>query len=145
MQQGLDAISNSAAARGGSFSGNTLKEIQGFGTGLANQDWWNFVNNFSGNQNRTLQTLFGLSGAGQNAAAGLGGLGANTAATIGNNLTGAGSALAAGQIGVANAANSGLNNLSNILQQLKFQGGDGSFNNNPGNLVASSSQSTGPF
>src|SRR5260221_191004 len=37
-QQGIEAITNSAAARGGVQGGNTLKALDTFGTGLANQD-----------------------------------------------------------------------------------------------------------
>lgn len=111
MKQGIDAIQNSAAAKGGVFSGNTLKSLDTFGQGLANQDWWNAYNAFTGNQNRTLSTLGGLANNGQNAAGNLGSIGTATANNIGSNLIQGGNAQAAGIV-------AGGNNLNNTIQSL---------------------------
>ncbi len=117
MQQGIDAIQNSAAAgANGGIGGNLMQQLQRFGTGLASQDWWTFVNQFTGQQNRALSSLFNLTGSGQNAAVQQGGFGAGAAGQIGNNVTGAGNALASGQVGVGNAIGGGLSNLSNMAQ-----------------------------
>src|SRR5262245_44016608 len=43
LNTGVDAISRSGVARG-SATGNILQEAQKFGTGLANQEWGNYVN-----------------------------------------------------------------------------------------------------
>lgn len=48
-QQGIDAIQNSAVGKAGTLSGNTLKALDTFGTGLANQDWWNAYNKYHTN------------------------------------------------------------------------------------------------
>jgi hypothetical protein len=41
LGQGINAIQNSAAGKTGAVSGNTLQALQGYGTGLAQQDWYN--------------------------------------------------------------------------------------------------------
>lgn len=131
--QGINAIQNSAAGQTGALSGNMLKGLQTYGTGLANQDFWNFYNalnqnygNLSNNywntfnattagKNTLLNQLLGIAGSGQNAAGNLGGLGAQTAATVGSGLVGQGQAVAAGQLGSANALTGGFNNALSYL------------------------------
>jgi hypothetical protein len=44
LDQTMQAIQNSAAARGSAVSGNTLNALQANAQGLANQDWWNAYN-----------------------------------------------------------------------------------------------------
>jgi hypothetical protein len=101
--EGMRGIERSAAARGGAFSGNALRGLSTFNSGLASQEygnWWN--------------RLAGLSGTAQSGAGQLGQLGANAASNIGNNMQAAGDARASGVMGQANswsgAMNSGLNN-----------------------------------
>jgi hypothetical protein len=132
MQQGIDAIQNSAAARG--LTGNTLKDLTTFGQGLANQDWWNWYNSNIQNQvqnanianlnkNNIYNMLYNLSGSGQNAAANLGGFSTTTAQSIANNQIGAGNAQAAGIVGSTGALAGGVNNamqnylLYNLMNQ----------------------------
>lgn len=45
LNQGLQAIDRSAAARGSLQSGATLKALQGYGQGLANQEYNNWLGN----------------------------------------------------------------------------------------------------
>lgn len=45
LDQGLNAIDRSAAARGNLQSGATLKALQGYGQGLANQEYNNWLGN----------------------------------------------------------------------------------------------------
>jgi len=45
MQQGTNAIQNSAAARGGLNSGATMKALQGYGQNLADQDFQQYMGN----------------------------------------------------------------------------------------------------
>lgn len=111
MQQGIDAIQNSAAARGGIHGGNTLKSLDQFGQGLANSDYQQAYQNYVNRQQQQYGMLNNLVGSGQNAAAGLGGLSANVGQSVGSNMIGAGNALAAGQVGSANALTGGLNSL----------------------------------
>lgn len=114
-QQGIDVIDNSAAARGGVVSGNTLKALDTFGTGLANQDFYNFLN-----QLRGVQSL------GENAAVGVGNL-----ATQGANAT------AAGIAGGTNALTSFLNNQAQIdfLNNFLQNGGGSGFPSAADNTV----------
>lgn len=99
LDQGLAAIDNSAASRGNVFSGATMKAAQQFGTGLANQEYNNFLNRLTG------QASSGQAAAGNQATAG-----SNFAAGAGNALSGIGNAQSAGAIGSANAINAGINN-----------------------------------
>lgn len=135
MSQGLNAVQNSASAAGGIGGGNTLKALQTYGTGLADQDYQQALQNYMQQNQQTYNMYSGLVSGGQNAAAGLGGISAQVGSTIGGNTIGAGNALAAGQIGVANAASGGINSLA----QLSSLYGNGGTSNpsNPGNLGGS--------
>lgn len=126
MGQGIDAIQNSAAAKG--LTGNTLKDLQRFGQGLANQDWWNAMSAYGNNQNSMFNRLNSISGTGANTAGGIANLGQSTANQIGSNMIGAGNAMAAGQVGGANAISNGMNGgIQNWLlaQQMGQVGGGG--------------------
>lgn len=94
LQQGIDAIQNSASAQGGVVSGNTLKALQTYGTGLANQNYQQWINN-----------LLSLAQLGGNAATGQG-----------NFLTQQGNANAAGTVGTTNALTNMLPFLANMFQ-----------------------------
>lgn len=115
LNQGLQSIQNSAAARGGLAGGNTLKALQQYGTGLANQDWYNYLGQLSG-----------LSNTGENAAVNVGNTGAQVGANAGNALIGAGNAQAAGTVGATNAITSGLTGgVNNYLMYSLMNGGGG--------------------
>jgi len=120
MQQGTDAIQNSAAANG--LTGNTLKALSDYGQNTAatysNQYW---------------QQLMQLANMGQTSAAGVGNIGASTAATVGGNIIGAGNAQAAGQVGSASAINTGISNgLQNYLLMNSMNNSGGSAGSVPG-------------
>lgn len=129
LQQGTNAITNNASALGGVNSGNTLKALQGYGTGLANQDYWNFYNAFTGNQNRVATSLGSLAGAGQNAAANLGSAGSNLGTQVGNNNAAAANATSANSVAQGNIQN---NALQSLLNGGSFQNLFGSSNLTPG-------------
>ncbi len=100
--EGIRGIEQTAAARGGAFSGNALKALSEFNSNLASGEfgnWWN--------------RQAGLAGVGQTATNAVGQFGANAASNIGNSLMTAGDARASGILGTANslsgAINSGLN------------------------------------
>lgn len=124
LQQGLGAINNAASARGGVFSGNTLKALNNYAQGAANQDYYNALNAYNQQQQNVYARLASQAGSGQNAAANLGGFGQNTANAISSNLIGAGNAQAAAQVAGSNAFGSGVNNLA----QLAFQYGQNNMN-----------------
>lgn len=115
MDQGIKALENSAAGRGGLFSGNTQKSLINYGQGLASQEYGNYLNR-----------LAGLADAGQGAAARQAGFSLQTGNTMNNalagqgaytnqSLGGIGNALASGQINAANAQASGIMGSANAL------------------------------
>ena len=95
LQQGLNALDRSAAARGGLLSGNQLRAVTDFGQNLAAGEYANYYNR-----------LAALSGAGQSSAAQTGSFGLQTAANVGGSLQAAGYAQAQGIQGVGNAIQS---------------------------------------
>lgn len=102
LGQGIDAIQNSASAQGGVNSGNTLKALQTYGTGLANQDYYNWLN----------------------AQYNLANLGANAGQAQGNFLVGAGNANANATLGIGTGIGNALTGIGNFFNQPN-QTGDG--------------------
>lgn len=91
MDEGMANINASAAAKGGLLSGATLRAGQQHATGLANQDYWNFINQTQqGMQLDTAQrqqqfaNIFGVSGQGLQAAGTQGQLGVQHAGNVMN-------------------------------------------------------------
>jgi len=142
LQQGQQALENSAAARGGVLSGNTLKAITDYGQNYASNEYQNVYNRafntFETNQANTFNRLSSLAGTGQQAANTLGQEGQAASGNVTNiNLTGGaqqgasimagGTARASGYAGVGNALNSGLQNAADyyLLSQLNPYGAKG--------------------
>jgi len=138
LEQGNNAIQNSAAARGGLLSGGTLADMNKFSQGLASENYQNTFSNsltqyqnayqsFLNNQNNTYSRLMGLSNNGLSASNSAGnlisGIGGDIASLYGQQ----GAARAQGTIGSANSLVGmipGLTgNLSDILNILKGNGG----------------------
>ncbi len=92
LQEGLNNVQNTAAARGGLYSGNALKALTQYGNDYATTkygDAWNRMQTQSGNRwNR----LAGLAGIGQTANQQVQSAGANYANAAGNNMMGAANA-----------------------------------------------------
>jgi len=114
LQQGTNAMQNSAAAQGGLLSGRTLADLNTYGQGVASQNYQNTFNNaltqyqsayntFQNNQSSTYNMLAGQQQTGLNAA----NSSANTINQAGDNLAsldvGIGKAQAGGTLGSANA------------------------------------------
>jgi hypothetical protein len=95
--EGQRDIGNSFSARGGAASGNALRALTEFNSGLASQEYGNFWNRQAG-----------LAGVGQTAGTNLGQFGANTAANAGNAYMNQGIARASGVLGRTNAIQTGL-------------------------------------
>ncbi len=149
LQQGQNAIQNSAAARGGLVSGNAATGLDQYSQGLASenygntynramQEYLNSYNIFNNNQTNQYNRLAGLAGTGQNAATELGQLGQSAAGNvaninavsggqIGQNINNAGAATASGYVGGANAIGGGANQIGQLglLSQLGLLGGGG--------------------
>lgn len=92
FSEGLRGVQNSAAARGGLYSGQALKALQERGAGIASQQFGNYTNR-----------LAALAGIGQTATNTGATLGANMASNVGNLLAAQGDARASGIAGSANA------------------------------------------
>lgn len=99
LQQGLQGVQNSAAARGLGTSGAALRGAADYTTGLANSTFGDQFNR-----------LMGAASLGENAAAQTGAYGTQTASNVGSNTIGAGNAQAAGILGTSNAITNYLQN-----------------------------------
>lgn len=144
VAEGMRALEGSAAARGGLLSGGAMRGAMELGQNLGSQEYGNVYQRalgenqlrygraLTGNQeqyNRALTAwqarqgmnqaqynrLAGLANVGQQSSEYLGRLGANYANQAGDLLTSQGAALAAGQLGAANAWGSALNQGANTL------------------------------
>jgi hypothetical protein len=140
QQQAQQAYENSAAARGGLFSGGTAKGLSDYMGQSATSEYGNVYNralqnyntnyntftNDQTNQFNRFSTLAGLgqtsatnlSGAGLNAAGNAANIGLTSAGQIGQNLNNAGAAAGSGYVGGANAITGGINSASNSLSTL---------------------------
>ena len=128
LQQGQQAVQNSAAARGGLNSGNTDMALQANAVGLAGQDYYTGLAANQAQQQQQYNMLQTLAGSGQNAAANLGALGSQTAQSIGSNTLAAGNASAAGSVAQGNALAGLLNNSQFINGVSGMFGGSTGFN-----------------
>jgi len=109
--EGQRDIGNSFAARGGAASGNALKALTDYNTGLAQQDygnWWNQQSN--------------LAGLGQTATTNVGQFGQNAAGNIGNAMAGQGLSRSSGIANRYGAIGQGLNDSLSWLYRRR-QGG----------------------
>jgi hypothetical protein len=108
MSEGMKALERSAASRGGLLSGATMKGIQRYGQDMASQEYQNAFNRFQINRGNQLNPLLSIAGLGQTSTGQAGQQATNYANQAMGNITGAGNASAAGQIGQANALTSGI-------------------------------------
>jgi hypothetical protein len=99
--QGLNAVQTSAAAGGQLFSGKTLKSLNQYGQGLADQEFGNWYSR-----------LGGLSGSGDAATGNLVNAGTNTTNSLASLATAGGDARASSYAGVGSALGGGLSNLA---------------------------------
>jgi hypothetical protein len=125
LQQGQQAINNSASAQSGVLNGGTLKALDQYTTGLANTTYGDAYNRYLAGSQQGYNQLLGVSQLGENATQATGNAGAAAANNAGNYLTQAGNATASGAVGAGNAINSGIGSIANgvgtygILQGLQ--------------------------
>jgi hypothetical protein len=100
-QEGTRGLERSAASRGGAFSGNALRALNEFNSGLASQEFGNYFNQ-----------LASIAGIGQTATNQTAAYGANYANQAGRNALAAGEARASGIIGQGNAIGQGVSDLA---------------------------------
>lgn len=117
---GEQSTARLANVGGGALSGNTLRALTDYGQGLASTEYSNAFDRFQTERGNIYNTLANIAGMGQNAVntgvgAGQTYAGQRTALT-----TGAGAAMAAGQVGAANAIGGAAQNIGNMayLQSL---------------------------
>lgn len=145
QQQGMNALQNSAAARGGLLSGNTLKGIQDYSQGLASEEYQNAFNRYQTNQGNQFNRLASVAGLGQTAntalntagsnyAGNVGNISMNNAATIGNAALASGQARASSLQGMGNAL--GSTNWGNVMNMF---GSNSTYNPNSGQAPMSAS------
>ena len=96
--EGQRGLEQSAAARGGAFSGNALRALSDYNQGLASEQYGAYYNR-----------LAGIAGIGQNATNSTATFGANAANQIGANDIAGGDARASGVMGAANSWNNAIN------------------------------------
>ncbi len=116
LNEGLKSLDRQAAARGGLISGGALKAAQEYGQQSASQEYQNAFNRYQTNRSNLLQPLGNLISTGQSAASNVGAAAGNYGQTAGSNITGAGAAQAAGQVGAANAIAGGVGQYLNYNQ-----------------------------
>ena len=136
-QNAVDAAGNQSSMTGGANS-NNMKSLMGWTQGNALQGYSSGLNDYmsqflQGNQAKAQQfnTLSGVAGMGQNAAANLGGFSTQVGGQIGQNMIGAGNANAAGTVGISNAMTSGIGQGYNQWLQSQY------LQNAPGNYSQS--------
>jgi hypothetical protein len=104
-EEGLRGIENRFSASGGSLSGNALRRLTEFNSGLASQEFGNFFN-------RNLAQA----GLGQTATTAGVAAGTNISGNISNALTAGGNARASGVAGINEAVQGGISNLFTAKQ-----------------------------
>ena len=135
LSQGLKATNNALGARGLLNSGAVMKGAGEFATGLADSTYQSQFNMDAANKQNAYNKLFGIAGMGESAAAQTGMFANQNAQMVGNNMIGAGNALAAGQVGSANAYAGALNGIGNAALMSQMYG--------KGNIFGAPPASTG--
>jgi hypothetical protein len=92
LSEGMKALNQQAAARGGLMSGNALRAAQQYGQQLGSQEYQNAFNRYQTERQAQLNPLQSLAGVGQTSAQTIGGAGQQYATNIGNIGMGAGAA-----------------------------------------------------
>jgi len=141
VQQGEQGIGRAASARGGQYSGATLKALARFNQDIGSQEYGNAYSRFNADRTAKFNRAASLAGISQAATESTGGAGRsaygtiaqsgqNTANQIGQNLQNAGEARASGYVGQANAIGSGIKQAYNAYQQNQALQGGGFLNSN---------------
>lgn len=101
LNEGTNALENSASANGMTYSGQQAKALQTFGNNYANTKL-----------NETYNRLAGIAGVGQQATGSVANAGQNYANQSGQNMIGSGNALAAAELAKGSAYGNMVNNWS---------------------------------
>ena len=127
LDQGTQGIQRAASARGGLFSGATLKALARFNQNTASDEYGNAYNRYNTDQSTKFNRLASIAGlgqtatnqvgqAGQSAYGTIANAGMNASNNISNNMMGAANARASGYVGGANAIGNGISQYLNYNQ-----------------------------
>jgi hypothetical protein len=116
LKEGLRALENSAAQRGGLLSGNAMRGITRFGQELGSQEFGNAFNRYQAERAARLNPLQSLAGMGQSTAATLGGQAGQYGQQMAQGAAAMGNIRASGYANMANALTGGLNQYLNREQ-----------------------------
>jgi hypothetical protein len=150
LKEGLRGVDMSKAASGLRHSGGTLKALNDYAGGMADQTYdkaygrWvdeygrtqDSYNRFNNNGTTIFNRLSSLAGIGQTANNQIAAAGQNYANQAGQNMIGAGNAAAQGAYGRAAAQNYGIQGLANAGQNILGQFGGGGSSFNAGNFLS---------
>jgi hypothetical protein len=114
LQQGGQGVLNADSSGQGALSGAALKDLTGFNQGLANTSFNNAFNQYQTQQGNIYSRLSGIANLGQNAATNTGQQGTALAGQVAQSTQNVGTALAAGQVGAANAYSGAVQNLGSV-------------------------------
>lgn len=126
-EEGMNGIQQSAASQGNLLTGGTMKGLESYGTGLANQYYQQAYNNaldqymnnyniFNQNQANQYNRLMGATGLGLNATNSLASANMSGAESIANLLAGKGTATANAALAGGNAWSNGLSGATQAIQ-----------------------------
>jgi hypothetical protein len=127
VSEGEKGIQRAASARGGLYSGATLKALARFNQDTASAEYGNSYNRYNNDQNNKFSRLASIAGlgqtatnqvgqAGQSAYGTIANAGANASNNISQSLIGAGNARASGYVGAANGVSNGISQYMNYTQ-----------------------------
>jgi hypothetical protein len=120
VSEGMKALDRTAAARGGLISGAALRGATRYGQEMGSQEYQNAFNRYQTARTNTLNPYASLAGVAQSSANTLGSAAGQLGGQIGSNIIGAGNAMAAGQVGSANAIAQGVGQGINFYQGQQY-------------------------
>ncbi|QBQ99258.1 DNA transfer protein p32 [Paraburkholderia pallida] len=109
LQQGDQAIQNSAAAQDGALSGSALKSLVNYNQNMAGTAFQNAFADYQTQNSNIYNRLANLANLGENAASGVGQAAVSTGNSIANTTTSAGNAAAAADVGIGNSISGSVN------------------------------------
>ena len=120
VSEGMKALDRTAAARGGLISGAALRGATRYGQEMGSQEYQNAFNRYQTERTNTLNPFASLAGVAQSSANTLTNAAGTLGQNIGSNIIGAGNAMAAGQVGSANAISQGVGQGINFYQGQQY-------------------------
>ena len=120
LKEGLRALENSAAARGGLLSGNAMRGITRYGQGLASDEFDRAFNRYQAERAARLNPLQSLAGMAQSSANTLTGAAGQYGQNMAQGAAAMGNIRASQYANTANALTGGLSNYMNYQQRQQY-------------------------